>query len=139
MRSAWRTLKRTVSEFKEANLSDWAAALTYYGLLSLFPALIALVSIIGPVGDPETTTEKITEVITELGPESAAETFSGPIDRSPRIEARPASSSSSAWRWRSGRPPATSAPSSAPPTSSTRPRRAARSGSCARSSSGSPW
>jgi membrane protein len=36
------TLKRTVSEFQEDNLTDWAAALTYYALLSLFPALIAL-------------------------------------------------------------------------------------------------
>ncbi len=73
-------LKRTLAEFKEDNLSDWAAALTYYGLLSLFPALIALVSIIGLVGDPRGATETITEVITEIGPESAAETFSGPIE-----------------------------------------------------------
>ena len=34
-------------------MTDWAAALTYYGLLSLFPALIALVSILGLFGDPE--------------------------------------------------------------------------------------
>ena len=74
------TLKRTFSEFQEENLSDWAAALTYYGLLSLFPAMIALVSIIGLVGDPETTTKKVTEVITDIGPESAAETFAGPIE-----------------------------------------------------------
>ena len=40
------TLKRTLSEFREDNLADWAAALTYYGLLSLFPALIAVVSVI---------------------------------------------------------------------------------------------
>ena len=47
------TLKRTATEFMEDNLTDWAAALTYYGLLSLFPALIAIVSLIGLVGDPE--------------------------------------------------------------------------------------
>ena len=74
------TLKRTVSEFSEDNMTDWAAALTYYGLLSLFPALIALVSIIGLVADPQTTTEKLTEIVTNLGPSSAAETFEGPID-----------------------------------------------------------
>jgi len=74
------TLKRTVTEFREDNLSDWAAALTYYGLLSLFPALIAMVSLIGIFGDPKTTTQSLTEIITELGPESAAETFSGPIE-----------------------------------------------------------
>src|SRR5262245_45866290 len=78
--AAWPAVRGAVSKFKEDNLTDWAAALTYYGLLSLFPAVIALVSIIGLVGDPETTTEKITEVITELGPESAAETFEGPVE-----------------------------------------------------------
>lgn len=76
---ALATLKRTLSDFREENLTDWAAALTYYGLLSLFPALIAMVSLIGIFGDPQTTTTKLTEIITELGPESAAETFEGPI------------------------------------------------------------
>src|ERR1051325_3545450 len=75
----WATLKRTVSEFQEDNLTDWAAALTYYGLLSLFPALIAMVSLIGIFGDPKSTTESLTEIITDLGPASAAETFEGPI------------------------------------------------------------
>jgi membrane protein len=74
------TLKRTLTEFQEDNLSDWAAALTYYGLLSLFPALIAMVSLIGIFGDPKSTTDTLTEIITELGPETAAETFEGPID-----------------------------------------------------------
>jgi membrane protein len=74
------TLKRTATEFMEDNLSDWAAALTYYGLLALFPALIAMVSLIGLVGDPESTTSSLTEIITAIGPQSAAETFSGPIE-----------------------------------------------------------
>jgi membrane protein len=76
----WPTLRRTVSEFREDNLADWAAALTYYGLLSLFPALIALVSIVGLVGDPKETTDTLTEIVTSIGPESAAQTFSGPIE-----------------------------------------------------------
>ena len=69
-----------MSEFREDNLMDWAAALTYYGLLSLFPALIALVSIVGLFADPQSTTEKVTDIVTEIGPDSAAETFSGPIE-----------------------------------------------------------
>jgi len=73
-------LKRTVKEFQEDNLSDWAAALTYYGLLSLFPALIALVSILGLFGDPEKTTQTITDMVTQLGPQSAADTFAGPVE-----------------------------------------------------------
>lgn len=76
----WPTLKRTAKEFQEDNLSDWAAALTYYGLLSLFPALIALFSLIGIFGDPTSTTKSLTQIIEEIGPASAAETFKGPIE-----------------------------------------------------------
>ena len=77
--SLFATVKRTFTEFSEDNMSDWAAALTYYGLLSLFPALIALVSIVGLVGDPATTTKAVTDMVTKLGPSSAADTFAGPI------------------------------------------------------------
>jgi membrane protein len=79
--SGWlATLKRTATEFSEDNLTDWAASLTYYGLLSLFPALIALVSIVGLVGDPQSTTRTVTDIVTNIGPQSAADTFSGPIE-----------------------------------------------------------
>jgi membrane protein len=77
--SLFATLKRTLTEFSEDNMTDWAAALTYYGLLSLFPAMIALVSIIGLVADPQSTTKTITQVVSQLGPKSAANTFAGPI------------------------------------------------------------
>src|SRR3954463_5282498 len=73
------TVKRTFTEFSEDNMTDWAAALTYYGLLSLFPALIALVAIIGLVADPATITQQVTQIVTSLGPKSAAQTFAGPI------------------------------------------------------------
>jgi membrane protein len=75
----WPTLKRTALEFQEDNLTDWAATLTYYGLLALFPALIVLVSIVGLVGDPESTTNTLTDIVTKVGPDSAASTFEGPI------------------------------------------------------------
>lgn len=40
-------LKRTVKEFSQDNVSDWAAALTYYGVLSIFPGLLVLVALLG--------------------------------------------------------------------------------------------
>jgi membrane protein len=49
-RSTGATLKRTVAEFSDDNLTHWAAALTYYGVLSIFPALLAVVSILGLIG-----------------------------------------------------------------------------------------
>jgi membrane protein len=47
-------LKRTVSEFSEDNLTDWAAALTYYAVLAIFPALIVIVSVMGLIGESVT-------------------------------------------------------------------------------------
>jgi membrane protein len=80
-RSWFGTLKRTGKEFSHDNLTDWAAALTYYAVLSVFPAIIALISILGLVVDPATITRVITDVVSQLGPKSAVDTFKGPIEQ----------------------------------------------------------
>jgi membrane protein len=80
-RSWLGTLKRTISEARDDNITDWAAALTYYAVLSLFPAIIALISILGLVVDPATITRVITDVVSQLGPKSAVDTFKGPIEQ----------------------------------------------------------
>jgi membrane protein len=49
-------LKRTFKQFSVDNISDWAAALTYYGVLSIFPAVLVLVSILGMLSDNGQTT-----------------------------------------------------------------------------------
>jgi membrane protein len=48
--STGSALKRTIKEFSDDNLTHWAAALTYYGVLSIFPMLLALVSVLGLIG-----------------------------------------------------------------------------------------
>ncbi|MDP9388746.1 MAG: YihY/virulence factor BrkB family protein [Actinomycetota bacterium] len=54
-RPSWLgVVKRTVREFKEDDLADRAAALTYFGVLAIFPAILALVSILGLVGQSAT-------------------------------------------------------------------------------------
>jgi membrane protein len=80
-RSWFGTLKRAGKGFKRDNLTDWAAALTYYAVLSLFPAIIALISILGLVVAPDTITRVITDVVSSLGPKSAVDTFKKPIDQ----------------------------------------------------------
>ena len=80
-KSWFGTLMRVVSEFKDDNLTDWAAALTYYAVLSIFPAFIAMISILGLVVDPATITRVVTDVVGSLGPESAVNTFKGPIEQ----------------------------------------------------------
>ena len=74
------TFKRTLSEFKEDKLNHWAAALTYYAVLSLFPALIVLVSLAGIVASPQTVTKFLTDTVSAIGPDSAIDTFKGPIE-----------------------------------------------------------
>ena len=78
-RKSWRgVLRRTVREFKEDNLTDWAAALTYYSVLSIFPALIALVSVLGLIGD--SATDPLLENIRELAPGPARDIATNAIE-----------------------------------------------------------
>ncbi|HEX4186630.1 MAG TPA: YihY/virulence factor BrkB family protein [Solirubrobacteraceae bacterium] len=77
--SLFHTLKRTFTEFSEDNLSDSAAALTYYGLLAIFPSLIALIAIVGLVGNPGTITRELTEIVAKIGSPSSAQNLAGPI------------------------------------------------------------
>ena len=53
--SWWAVIKRAIREFRADNVTDWAAALTYYGVLSIFPAIIALVSVVGLLGSSATS------------------------------------------------------------------------------------
>ncbi|NEK87499.1 YihY/virulence factor BrkB family protein [Blastococcus saxobsidens] len=71
------TIKRTLKEFSEDNLTDWAAALTYYGVLALFPALIALTSIVGLF----TTPQQLSDALTTVVPASAADTLNPVIEQ----------------------------------------------------------
>ncbi|MEA2388423.1 MAG: rane protein [Thermoleophilaceae bacterium] len=76
--SSWRdVLKRTVREFKEDNLTDWAAALTYYGILSIFPMLIALVSILGLIGT--SATQPLIDNLGTVAPGPAKQIFTSAI------------------------------------------------------------
>jgi membrane protein len=54
-RRSWpQILKRTGKQFSSDNLTTWAAALTYYGVLSIFPMLLALISVLGVIGPSAT-------------------------------------------------------------------------------------
>ena len=72
------TLKRTFKEFSADNMTDWGAALTYYGVLAVFPAIIALVSIIGLVGP--SLTDPLLENIGKLAPGPAKEILTSSVE-----------------------------------------------------------
>jgi membrane protein len=71
------TLKRTIREFKDDNLTDWAAALTYYGILAIFPALLAMVSVLGLLG--QDTTQSLIDNLGKVAPGPAKDIFTNAI------------------------------------------------------------
>ncbi|MFD7082336.1 YihY/virulence factor BrkB family protein [Streptomyces sp. NPDC059918] len=72
-------LKRTLKEFRDDELADRAAALTYYGVLSLFPALLVLVSLLGVAG--ESATQSVLDNLQRLAPGAARDFVSGAVRR----------------------------------------------------------
>ncbi|GAA2766934.1 hypothetical protein GCM10010103_59750 [Streptomyces paradoxus] len=79
-RKSWvAVLKGSLREFKDDELTDRAAALTYYGVLALFPALLVLVSMLGLTG--RSTTDKVTENVRELVPGSAGDIITRAVDQ----------------------------------------------------------
>jgi membrane protein len=71
-------LKRAVADYRADNAGDLAAALTYYGVLSIFPALIALLSILGLVG--RGTTKPLVDSVTKIVPGEAQKIFTNSIN-----------------------------------------------------------
>ena len=75
---AWGgVLKRTAKEFKADNLTDLAAALTYYGVLAIFPALIVIVSLLGLLG--HSVTDSLVNNLAKLTPGSARTIFTSAV------------------------------------------------------------
>jgi len=62
-RTWWKVLVRTAKQFIDDKLTVWAAALTYYGVLSLFPGILVLTAVMGLVSD-----RVIGEVLRDVSP-----------------------------------------------------------------------
>jgi membrane protein len=66
-KQSWKgVLKRAMREFSDDNVTDWAAALTYYGVLSIFPMLLALISLLGLFG--QSATQPLLDNISSVAP-----------------------------------------------------------------------
>src|SRR3954465_106627 len=78
----WKAvLKRTAKEFSNDNLTDWAAALTYYAVLALFPAMIVLVALLGLFGQYPQTTNELLDILRQVGVTAdARDAIKGSID-----------------------------------------------------------
>lgn len=74
-------LRKVVREFSKDQCTDLAAALTYYAVLSLFPALLAMVSLLGIFGQGQKTVDSVLQMVDDLGPSSAVDTLRGPVEQ----------------------------------------------------------
>ncbi|MEU6306842.1 YihY/virulence factor BrkB family protein [Streptomyces chartreusis] len=79
-KTAWMAvLKGSLREFKDDELTDRAAALTYYGILSLFPALLVLVSILGLTG--KSATDTVLNNLRQFTPGAARDIITGAVQQ----------------------------------------------------------
>lgn len=69
------TAKAIYSRFNEVQVTDRAAALTYYSILSLFPALIVVVSLLALLGQYPQTYESIVTTLRDAAPGTAVDTI----------------------------------------------------------------
>jgi membrane protein len=79
---SWKYIaKKTLREFTKDQCPDLAASLTYYAVLSLFPALLALVSLLGIFGQADKTTGALLEIVSGFAPADTVEAIREPIQK----------------------------------------------------------
>src|SRR3954469_25753072 len=78
--TSWRyVLRRTAREFSDDQCIDLAAALTYYAVLAVFPAAIALTSLLGLVGEGTSSVTTLLDIIGDLGGGSMVDSVRDPL------------------------------------------------------------
>ncbi|GAB4058194.1 YihY/virulence factor BrkB family protein [Catellatospora paridis] len=78
LRSWWKVLRRTAKEFDTDSLQVWAAALTYYGVLSLFPGILVLAAVVGLFDDR--LVNDVLDDVTPIMPTAVREVFTAALD-----------------------------------------------------------
>ncbi|MEU2050761.1 YihY/virulence factor BrkB family protein [Streptomyces albidoflavus] len=79
-KKSWKAvLRRTAAEFQDDELADRAAALTYYGVLALFPGLLVLVSLLGIGG--ESATRRVLDAIKKMTPGPARDVVTSAVEQ----------------------------------------------------------
>lgn len=79
---SWKyVLQKTIREFSSDQCTDIAAALTYYAVLSLFPGLIAIFSLLGVFGQGQAASDAVLDIVEQVAPGDTADTIRGPIEQ----------------------------------------------------------
>ncbi len=77
---SWRyAVKQAWAEFRRDECTDLAAALTYYAVLSMFPALLAVIALLGVFGRGQSTTDTLLELVGRIGQQDAVDQLRQPI------------------------------------------------------------
>ncbi|BCI55069.1 ribonuclease [Mycolicibacterium litorale] len=79
--SALYVLRKTAREFGHDQCTDLAAALTYYAVLSLFPAVLVMVSLLGVFGQGRRTTDALLDIVSDVAPASTVDTLRPTIEQ----------------------------------------------------------
>lgn len=80
--TSWKyVVRRAAREFSSDQCTDLAAALTFFAVLAIFPALIALVSLLGIFGRSEQSIDALLAIAEEVVPESTVDVLRGPIEQ----------------------------------------------------------
>jgi len=79
---SWKyVLGKTIREFSADQCTDAAAGLTYYAVLALFPALIAIFSLLGVVGQGQSAADAVLGIVRDVAPSDTASALEGPIQQ----------------------------------------------------------
>lgn len=80
LRIVWLVLTRSISEFLRDRGPDLAGSLTYYGVLSLFPALLVVISLLGVFGQGARTVDAVMDLLADVAPAELLDPVRGPIE-----------------------------------------------------------
>jgi membrane protein len=79
---SWKyVLQKTIREFSSDQCTDIAAALTYFAVLSIFPGLIAIFSLLGVFGQGQAASDAVLDIVEQVAPGDTADTIRGPIEQ----------------------------------------------------------
>jgi membrane protein len=79
---SWKyVLSRTYHEFTADQCMDAAAGLTYYGVLSIFPGILAVFSLLGVFGQGRAASKAVIGIIDQVAPGDTAHALQGPIEQ----------------------------------------------------------
>nr|WP_090275586.1 YihY/virulence factor BrkB family protein [Mycolicibacterium komanii]CRL68572.1 putative ribonuclease BN [Mycolicibacterium komanii] len=74
-------MRKAVREFQSDECTDLAASLTYYAVLSIFPALVVMVSLLGVFGQGRRTVDALLDIAADVAPASSLDSLRPTIEQ----------------------------------------------------------